>query len=66
MQIWLNDLTLEVNDSLTLDQVLALHTEPGSTFAVAVNQVFIPKQAHSSTVLQPGDRLDLVTPMQGG
>lgn len=34
--------------------------------AVAINQTFIPRTAHASTVLQDGDQIDILTPMQGG
>jgi len=34
--------------------------------AVAVNQVFVPRSEYASTVLQEGDRVELLVPMQGG
>ena len=36
------------------------------TFAVAVNQQFIPQVNYPQTALQHGDRVELVVPMQGG
>ncbi|TNC49428.1 sulfur carrier protein ThiS [Rubellimicrobium rubrum] len=34
--------------------------------ATAVNERFVPVTARSGAVLQPGDRLEVVTPRQGG
>ncbi|TNC73102.1 sulfur carrier protein ThiS [Rubellimicrobium roseum] len=34
--------------------------------ATAVNERFVPASARSSAVLGPGDRLEVVTPRQGG
>ena len=34
--------------------------------ATAVNERFVPASARSGAVLQPGDRLEVVTPRQGG
>ena len=35
-------------------------------FAVAINEVFVPKSAYAETWLADGDRIELVIPMQGG
>lgn len=66
MQVWLNDSPLDLPHALTLDEVLKQWADVGSTFAVAVNHIFIPKASHTQTMLQAGDRIDIVTPMQGG
>ena len=34
--------------------------------AVAVNGEFVPKSQHSTRLLQNGDEVDIVAPMQGG
>ncbi|MET1254449.1 sulfur carrier protein ThiS [Aliikangiella maris] len=36
------------------------------SYAVAVNEQFIPRSQHSQQVLQEGDSIELVVPMQGG
>ena len=35
-------------------------------FAVAINKQFIPRHCYEITILQEGDCIDVVTPMQGG
>lgn len=35
-------------------------------FACAVNQAFVPRSCWGATVLQPDDRVDVVTPVTGG
>lgn len=66
MKVWLNDEPLELPDHTNLEQALKSLSYVNTTFAVAINQTFIPQHAHANTLLQPGDRLDIVTPMQGG
>jgi sulfur carrier protein len=34
--------------------------------AVAVNMTFVPRSQHENTVIQDGDRLEIVSPMVGG
>lgn len=36
------------------------------TFAIAVNQNFVPKPLYQKTSLSEGDQIELVVPMQGG
>lgn len=35
-------------------------------FAVALNKQFVPRISYEITILQEGDCVDVVTPMQGG
>jgi sulfur carrier protein len=36
------------------------------SFAVAVNEEFIPKSAYADVFLKEGDRIELLIPMHGG
>ncbi|MEM1354908.1 MAG: sulfur carrier protein ThiS [Planctomycetota bacterium] len=38
----------------------------GQAVAVEVNQAVVPKKRHGETVLNPGDRVELVTLVGGG
>ncbi len=38
----------------------------GAAFACAVNRVFVPRPAWAAQALQPGDRIDVITPVTGG
>ncbi len=36
------------------------------SFAIALNEEFIPKSSYDNTSLQDGDRVEVLIPMQGG
>jgi sulfur carrier protein len=38
----------------------------GSFFAVAVNQAVVPRRAWDAPVLKDGDKVEIVSPRQGG
>ena len=62
------------NTSVTVEEFLSLKTflkevanlQGEEGYAVMVNQQFVPKARHESTVLNAGDAIQLITPMQGG
>lgn len=64
MKIVLNGVQKDVT-ATTLSDVLA---ECGFTgrVATAVNEDFVPAPARTSHVLNDGDRVEIVAPMQGG
>lgn len=49
-----------------LQDLLAEKYASHERFAVAVNEQFISKENYIGCVLKGGDRVELVTPMQGG
>ena len=50
----------------TLDRVLAELGYGELKVATALNGDFVPAAKRAATVLQPGDRLEIVAPRQGG
>ncbi len=50
----------------SLDQVLADLGYAGRKVAVAVNETFVPRTGWRDHVVEEGDRLDVVAPIQGG
>ncbi len=36
------------------------------TFALALNQNFVPKSQYAATAINENDRIEIVAPMQGG
>ena len=66
MIIFVNDQPLSLIASCTLQEMLEQKNKSTAHIAVAINQQFIPQIRFSSTILQEGDRIDLITPMQGG
>ena len=65
MKIWFNDIALELPESITLSELLSLHSKIDGAFAVAVNHTFVPKHAYDTNIHEH-DRIDVLIPMQGG
>lgn len=49
-----------------LAKFVASKQKEGVRIAIALNEEFIPKANYESISLKDGDRIELVTPMQGG
>lgn len=65
MQIVVNGETADVRAE-ALPAVLAELGYGGAKVATAVNEDFVPVAARDGVTLRPGDRLEVVTPRQGG
>ena len=63
--VWLNDKQVDLQNP-QLDVVVQQWQGDEKACAVAVNETFIPKSCYAQTVLQDGDRVELLTPSQGG
>ncbi|MEQ1650886.1 MAG: sulfur carrier protein ThiS [Hyphomicrobium sp.] len=50
----------------SLAQLVAAQTTAGAKIATAVNGHFVPAVLRATTLLQPGDRVEIVSPRQGG
>lgn len=50
----------------TLEEALVELGFQGKHFAVAMNDVFVPRSQYRDTQLQGGERLEILSPMQGG
>lgn len=66
ISVTLCDQKILVDERHFLSDVLANHGYQGGSFAAAVNQQFVPKQAYGKTSLKEGDIIDIIMPMQGG
>ena len=65
MKIMLNGKAAETG-AATLAEALAELGYAEAQVATAVNEVFIPKSKRQAHRLSPGDRVEVVTPRQGG
>lgn len=65
MKLIVNGEALEAK-AQTLDGVLAELGYEGGWYATAVNSEFVPGPERSQTQLSDGDRIEILTPMQGG
>ncbi len=65
MDVLLNGQAVSLPDNATLADAVA---QAGALppFATAVNGTFVPRTAHTGTVLAAGDRIELVQPVTGG
>ncbi len=66
MQISINGESRELENSLTLTQLLEQLELPSRQVAIEVNLELIPRDKHSEYELQPGDKLEIVTLAGGG
>ena len=67
MEITVNNQSLTLNGSSSVSQLLsAVLKIPGTGIAVAVNQAIVSKSDWTEYLLQPGDRVVLIKPTQGG
>jgi sulfur carrier protein len=66
MTVHLNGEQREVPEGLTLDQLVATLSTAHSGVAAAVNETVIPRGRWSSTPLGDGDRVEVLTAVQGG
>ena len=65
MQISVNGTQTEV-EAATLAAVLEELGHGGAKIATAVNESFVPAAARDAFAMTPGDRVEIVSPQQGG
>ena len=66
VSIYLNDAVQQIEPTQSLQELLIQNNYIDQHFAVAINNQLIPRMAYNITLLNPGDRVDIIVPMQGG
>ncbi|MGW0700490.1 sulfur carrier protein ThiS [Streptomyces sp. NPDC002867] len=66
MNVSVNGETRELADRTTLDIVVAALTAAPSGVAAAVNETVVPRSQWAGTRLGDGDRVEILTAVQGG
>lgn len=66
MKILLNGSPHDCADDATLGRLLADQGYAGRRIAVEINREIIPRSAHETTRLNPGDQIEVVHAMGGG
>jgi sulfur carrier protein len=61
-----NGSSRDVPSGLTLDRLVATLTTAPSGVAAAVNEAVVPRSRWSGTRLSAGDRIEILTAVQGG
>lgn len=64
--IFVNGKTEQINAGSNLQEFLAQLKYSPQSFAIAVNEHFIPRSAYGTVTLQINDRIEIVCPIQGG
>lgn len=66
IKVSLNGKEKSLKEGCTLNEAIMTLSISDSSYAVAINEQFVPKSSYTSTILQGGDRVELLVPMQGG
>ena len=66
ISIILNGKTIELPDEQSLAQAIKGLGYGDGPFAVAVNESFVARSDHGSTMIRQGDQIEIVSPIQGG
>ena len=66
MQIFLNGQTLDLQDSISLHQLLEQQGYAQRRVAVEVNRSIVPKSRHPEHMLEDGDKVEIVHALGGG
>lgn len=64
--IQFNKKKLHLEKQYNLNEILKLHGFTENYFSIAINQNFIARINYSSTILNNGDIIEIISPMQGG
>jgi len=66
INIFLNGESSTLNKSESLDIALTQWGYQDGCYAVAVNETFVPRSQHHQQLINDGDRIDVVSPLEGG
>lgn len=56
----------EIEDGMTLKQLLEMLGYDKGGFAVAINTTFVPVDRYAETIINDKDKIDILAPVQGG
>lgn len=64
-QVQLNGEAIAIEQSQTVADFLQ-QQQVGGRFVVVINEEVVPKSNWNDTLIQPGDRLEIMSPISGG
>jgi len=64
--IQFNDENMMLENDYCLTTALAMRGPKNDCYAVAINRQFIPRSNYENTILNEGDVVEIISPMQGG
>ncbi len=56
----------ELEDNISVQNMLDILDYRSKTFAVAINTTFISIEQYEDTIIKNGDEIDILAPVQGG
>ena len=66
IEVYLNDKSYKINPNSSLQEFLLDHNYKDLHFAIVINNTFISRITYKDLILQEGDRVMMLVPMQGG
>jgi sulfur carrier protein len=66
MDVMINGTSRQVPEDMSLERAVSLISQAVSGIAAAVNGEVVRRASWSSTVLAPGDQIEILTAVQGG
>jgi len=66
MQIIVNGEARDIDDGLSLAQLLEQLELSGKRIAVELNEAIVPRARHAETVLEAGDKIEIIHAIGGG
>jgi sulfur carrier protein len=66
MQVIINGESHTLNDGIMLSALLIQLDISGKRIAVEINESIVPKSRHANTVIQQGDKIEIIHAIGGG
>ena len=66
LTVFINDETVQLNHSITVDKLLSQQGQGEKMLAVAINGEFVPRAQYMQTSISHNDKIDIVTAVGGG
>jgi len=66
IKVSINGETKEIKEGLNVNQLIEALAYKTKGFAVAINTTFVSIKTYESTIINDGDTIDILAPVQGG
>ncbi len=66
IEVSVNGKLVQLDESLTVAQMIEALNYKTQGFAVAVNTTFVAIASYNETIIKAGDNIDILAPVQGG
>jgi len=66
IEITLNGEKTVIDEGTRLSDFLQMNNYELNSFAVAINEIFVPRSQYEKIIINLSDRIEILSPMQGG